>query len=75
MTPEQTEELKQDILRDWSSRSNDWKIRCAEIMLGFKDFDKALYKFAKENESDFRRFLEDKYKVEDKYIKSKWEDD
>ena len=77
MTHEETEEKKHLIQLDWSSHGNKWEIEYAENVLLAEDsqFAFALYEFAQENKPDFRRFLEDKYGLERKYIDEKMEED
>ena len=71
---QEKEEKLHLIQLDWSSRSDDWKIEWSQFALGDDKFFDALYGFAMEDKSGFRRFLEDNYKVEDKYIESKREE-
>ena len=76
MTPEEKEEKLHLIQLDWSSRSDTWKIEYAEgVLVTESYFSFALYEFAMQDKSDFRRFLEDNYDLEQKYIDEKWEED
>jgi hypothetical protein len=61
---------------DWSSKSDAWIIEYGEEKLSDQfGFGTILYEFAKKNEADFRRYLEDTYNLEQKYIDEKWEND
>lgn len=75
MTPEEKEEKLHLIQLDWSSKDDAYKIGYADDVLDNDIMNEALWQFVMQDEAGFRRFLEDNYNLEQKYIDEKWEDD
>jgi len=74
MTHEEKQEKLHLIQLDWSSHGDTWKIEYFEKLSGRDEFNSLMWEYIQEDLAGFRRYLEDNYNLEQKYIDERWEE-